>query len=256
MDEEVGLHLLGRAQGELVVGTVQRVAGLEGDHPAPAPAGELGPQLRRCEAQGRVVVVGGRLDALEGARQVAGVRPLEQVGDARVSGVGRPENPLGLRPPVGPVDLLHVQGRQHHPLGVAQGHRGTRTDPGGQIVGDVESDRYGPEPSVGQPHISTDRRQVGATEEPAQRRERTGQQQLEVAQMAWREIARRPVGGRLAQLGGALVIHDAVDQRTTVRRNKVIGHSASVKLRSVYREGWIHGYSICATGLAARWTAS
>ena len=53
----------------------------------------------------------------------------------------------------------------------------------------VEGDRYGPERSVGQPHIGTDRRDVGATEEPAQGRERTGQQQLKVAQMAWREIA-------------------------------------------------------------------
>ena len=98
MDEEVGLHLLGRPQGELVVGTVQRVAGLEGDHPAPAQAGELGPQLRRRAAQRRVVVVGGQLDALQGAGQVVGVRPLEQVGDARMGGVGRPEDPLGLRP--------------------------------------------------------------------------------------------------------------------------------------------------------------
>ena len=47
--------------------------------------------------------------------------------------------------------------------------------------------------------------------------------------MAWREIPGRPVGGRLAQLKGALVIHDAVDQDTTVRRNKVIGHGASVE---------------------------
>jgi hypothetical protein len=67
MDEEVGLHLLGRAQGELVVGAVQRVTGLEGDHPAPAPSGELGPQRRRRVAQRRVVVVGWQLDALEGA---------------------------------------------------------------------------------------------------------------------------------------------------------------------------------------------
>ncbi len=228
MDEEVGLHLLGRPQGELVVGTVQRVAGLEGDHPAPAPAGELGPQLRRCAAQRQVVVVGGQLDALEGAGQVVGVRPLEQVGDARVGGVGRPEDPMGLRPPVGPVDLLDVQGRQHHPLGVTQGDGGARADLGGQLVGDVEGDRYGPERSVGQPHISTDRRHVGATEEPAQGRERTGQQELEVAQMAWRQIPRRPVSGRLAQLEGTLVIHDDVDQGTTVRRNKVISHCATL----------------------------
>src|SRR5262245_62492521 len=53
--------------------------------------------------------------------------------------------------------------------------------------------------------------------------------------MAWREIARRPVGGRLAQLGGALVIHHAVDQDTTVRGNKVIGHGASVERRSAHR---------------------
>ena len=98
-------------------------------------------------------------------------------------------------------------------------------------VGDVESDRYGPQRSVGQPHISTDRRHVSATEEPAQGRERSGQQQLEVAQMAWRKIPRRPVGGRLAQLGGAPVIHDKVDQGATVRRNKVIGHRARLALR-------------------------
>ena len=30
--------------------------------------------------------------------------------------------------------------------------------------------------------------------------------------MAWRQIARRPVGGRLAQLGSTLVIHNAIDR--------------------------------------------
>jgi hypothetical protein len=61
--------------------------------------------------------------------------------------------------------------------------------------------------------------------------------------MTRRQIQRRPVSRRLAQLGGALVIHDAVDQGTTVRSNKVIGHSASVKCRSPS--------SITPTGLQA-----
>ena len=50
--------------------------------------------------------------------------------------------------------------------------------------------------------------------------------------MTWCEIERRPVGGRLAQLGGALVIHYDVDQDTTVRRYKVIGHGVSVECAS------------------------
>ena len=101
MDEQVGLDLLGRPQRELLVGAVHRVAGLEGDDLAPAQRVELVAELGRRLAQRPEVVVVGQLQALEAARDVAGVRPLEQVGDAGVLGVGRAEDQLGLGLPVG-----------------------------------------------------------------------------------------------------------------------------------------------------------
>ena len=52
MDEEAGFDLFRGAESELDVRAVHRVAGLEGDDPAPALVGEVGAKLGRVSGAG------------------------------------------------------------------------------------------------------------------------------------------------------------------------------------------------------------
>ena len=160
-------HLLGGAQGQLAVGAVHRVAGLEGDHPAPALAGELGAQLGRRLAQGAEVVVDGELHPLQAAADGDRVGLLEQVGDAGVLGVGGAEGRLGARLAVGLPDLLDVQGGEHHAFGVAQREHASarRAACRRNSRGDVEQDRDRPQGAVGQAHALADGVVVGLAHE-------------------------------------------------------------------------------------------
>jgi hypothetical protein len=196
VDEEVGLDLLGRPQGDLLVGPVHRVAGLEGDHLRPPQLVELRPDLGRCLAQGPEVVVQGQLGALQPAGQVHRVGAVQQVPDAGVLRVGGAEHSLGLGVPVGPVELGHVDGGEDHALGVAQHDRRPGGDTGGELLGHVQRDGHGPQGPVGQAHLVADRPVVGLTEEPRQGREGPVEEELEVAGLAGGEVPRLPVGRR------------------------------------------------------------
>ncbi len=46
VEEQGGAHRFGGLAGQLEMGPVHRVAGVEGDDPLPAPAGELRPHLQ------------------------------------------------------------------------------------------------------------------------------------------------------------------------------------------------------------------
>ena len=89
VDEQVGADLGRGPHGQLDVGAVHRVAGLEGDDLGPAQLGELGAELRRGPAQVGEVVVDGQLEALDGPADVPGVAPVEQIADAGVARIGR-----------------------------------------------------------------------------------------------------------------------------------------------------------------------
>ncbi len=119
VDEQVGLQLGRGPPGQLHVGPVHRVAGLERHHLAPPQAGELGPQLGRGQPQRLEVVVRRRLDALDGAAHVDRVGPVKDVGHAGVGEVAGAVDLLDLGFPVGLPHLRHVESGQHDALGVA-----------------------------------------------------------------------------------------------------------------------------------------
>ena len=70
VDQQVGLRLAGGAEGQLLMRAVQRVAGLEGDDPAPAELAEEGAQLVRRVAAAAEVVVHRLLDAGDRAAEI------------------------------------------------------------------------------------------------------------------------------------------------------------------------------------------
>ena len=96
--EQVGLFFLGRAERELVVGAVHRVAGLEGDDLPPAALGELFAELGRRVAERAVVVVQRRLQALDLAADVHRLALVHQVVDGRMLLSVVPNTRLRLRP--------------------------------------------------------------------------------------------------------------------------------------------------------------
>src|SRR5581483_7680248 len=71
-------------------------------------------------------------------------------------------------------------------------------------------------------HLAADALVVGLAEERAQRREGAVHEQLEVADLAGREVPRGPVGGGGLQLGGPLGVDDEVDERAAVGGDEVI----------------------------------
>ena len=101
LDQEVGLGRLGGAEGQLLVRAVHRVAGLEGDHAAPAQLPEPVAQLLRRVAQMLEIVVHGRLDALHRAAEIDAAGMVVQVAHRRMGPVVAAEHRQGLGPLVG-----------------------------------------------------------------------------------------------------------------------------------------------------------
>ena len=163
--------LLGGPDGQLEVGAVHGVAGLERDDLAPAPLGEAGPHLGGGHPQGAEVVVERQLDALEPAAHVERLGLVEQEVDAGVLGVRGPEDLLGLGLAVGLPDVLDVEDGQHDALGIAQGELAPGSSVGGELLVDVEHDRHRPQRAVGEAHVLADALVVGLGEEPGQRGE-------------------------------------------------------------------------------------
>ena len=103
-----------------------------------------------------------------------------------------------------------------------------------QLLGQVEADRHRPDRPVGQPHLGADALVVGLTQERRQRREGAVHQQLDVADLAGRQVPRRPVRSGGLQLGGPLRIDDQVDEGAAMGGDEVIRHS-------VPPGGWLEG---------------
>ena len=107
VDEDVGLAGAGGADGQLAVGAVHGVAGLEGDDAGPAELGEVRAELGRGVAQGDVVVVVEAVDGADGAADVVGVRRLE-LADGWVLGVAA-EDEVGFFGPGGLKLLVYME---------------------------------------------------------------------------------------------------------------------------------------------------
>ena len=200
VDQQAAADLLGRPLGQLFVGPVQRVAGLEGDDPAPAQRLKVLAQLGRRPAELDEVVVRRDPDHLEPAGRIMARLPVE-VGDRGMRRVERAVGVAGFVLLVVGVDLLDVQERQQVAVDVAQGQRLAFGD---AVAGrDRQGHGQGPERPVGQPHLGDDPLVVGLPQEALERRETADGQQLEVAQPALVERqAGKVLGGRL-HLGGS-----------------------------------------------------
>src|SRR5690606_23983257 len=97
--------LFRRAERQLEMRAVHRVAGLEGDDLAPAELPEALPHLARRVAQMLEVVMRRGFDTAQLTADVHRMRLAHQIADGRMRLVGRAEDALGLADLVGPVDV-------------------------------------------------------------------------------------------------------------------------------------------------------
>ncbi len=179
LDEEpvAGLQ---RGLGQVLVGAVDRVAGLEGDDSLPATLGELRPSLlRRLVAPHEgLLVVRQRVDL-----DRAGDHPVAlgvDRGDARVLLVGGAVDLLGLPLHVPLPDLLDLDPAERLAFVAAE------LDRVADLALDLarEGDRDRPVVAVGGPHLGADALPVGGALEAGQRREAAVADHLEVGGVA------------------------------------------------------------------------
>ena len=131
--QQVRLDLLGGPQGQLLMGTVHGVPRLKRHDLAPAHPAKLGSQLGRGVSQRPVIMVRRQLHPFEPPTHIERVALLQQVRHAGVLPVRGAEDAHGLHAAIRLPYVLHVQRREHHAFGVAQGQRGSRPQPLGEI---------------------------------------------------------------------------------------------------------------------------
>ena len=172
VEQKVGLGDLRRALGQLLMRPMHRVAGLERDHPRPAPLLELAAQVLRLVAQLAEVVLGRPREALEPAAEIDRLRPVEQVVDARMAVVGGAEHRL---PPRAPGRARRCPATVISAIRKPSGSRSPTVAPGcsvlGELPADVERDRDRPQRAVGEPHARAHRLVVRLPEKALERRE-------------------------------------------------------------------------------------
>jgi hypothetical protein len=188
VDEEVRLRLLGRAEGQLLMRAVERVAGLEGDDAAPAELAEIGAEFVRRVAAGLEVVVDGRLDAGHRAAEVDRPRLVVEVVDRRMGEVVGAVDVPGLAVLVRTPFVGDRQDGEDHAFRVAERDVLPGLDLVGEGLGDVERDGHGPERAVRHPHVLDHAVVVRLGQEALERMEAAVHQEFEIAHLPLREV--------------------------------------------------------------------
>jgi hypothetical protein len=228
VDQEVGLDHLGRPLGEFLMGPVHGVAGLEGDHPRPAPLLELAAQVGGLVAQLAEVVLGGAGDAAQAAAEIDRMGLVEQVVDPWMSLVDGAEHRLRLAPAIRFVDRGDRHHRNEETLGVAQPDGIARLQRAGELRGHIQRHGNRPQRAVGEAHVLPDLLVVLLTEEALKRREAAAEQELEVAELPLAQIPGGVPRGFPVQSGG-LVVRQIEDlERSAVRLHQ--SHYGSIRL--------------------------
>ena len=206
LDQQVRLDVLRRAERELLVRAMHRVARLERDDLAPAELLEAVAHLLRRVAQVLEVVVARRLDAAELAAEVDVVAAAHEIAHAGMRLVVRAEHGLRLERLVGAIDARDLHRRDQHAFAVAQRDLVADLELVGELGLHVEVDRHRPDHAGREPHVRQHGLVVLLVEEAFERRERAVEQHLDVADLAHVEIPRRQVArARLLGLHAGLV---------------------------------------------------
>ena len=209
VNQESAADLLGSALGQLFMGSVQGIAGLEGDDPGPAQRFKMTSQFGRRAPELDEIIVGRSTDHLEPAGGLMSGLPFE-MGHGRMLLVERAIGELGLPLLVDRVNLFDVEKCQQVAINIAQGQRLPLLEP--MPGGDGQGDWQGPDRAIRQPHLGDDAVIVGLAHEPIERRESAHAEQFQVTKSAFVQGQASMILGGCLHLGGALGSDDKIDQ--------------------------------------------
>ena len=205
VDQQVGLRLLGGAEGQFLMRAVQRVARLEGHDAPPAELAEQRAQLVGRVAPTAEIVMHRLLDAGDRPAQIDRPGGVMQVVHRRMCGIIGAEDLRGLLGLVGRPAVGDRHGPEDHPLHVAQRDVLTDLDPVGEGLGHIEGDGHRPERAIGQPQRVHHAGIVGLGHESLERVEPAIHQKLQIADLPPAEIPADQLSGLEFQFLGAVV---------------------------------------------------
>src|SRR5262249_16382667 len=159
----------------------------EPDDPAPAQAGELRAQIRRCKPKRPEIVMGGQLQTFYAPPHVPEGPSVEKIIDSGVYRACRSANSLRFGFKMRLPDIFDIQHRQHYALEITQRDlAASRLEPLRKSVRHVEGDGNRPEHAVPQSHFMTHTFILFPVHAAAQRREPATHKKLQVADLPTR----------------------------------------------------------------------
>lgn len=169
VDQELGHLGSGGSDGQLSVGSVQWVSGLEGDDLGPGLGAELGSQLSWRLSGLSVVVVLWQVDSVQLTTDVHVLGDVEEVSDSRMLRIAS-EHLFGLQLLVRGIDVTDGDDGQRSVVSwVSQDDSLACSEGFGLLLGNIQGDRHGPELTGRQSHVVSDAFVVLLRVEPGQR---------------------------------------------------------------------------------------
>ena len=170
MKQKAGFDLARGAKRQFHVRAMHRVTRLEPDDPAPAQADELRAQIRRCEPKGPEIVMGGQLQTFHASTHVPAMSPVQKIIDTGMHCAGASQNSLRFGLAIRLPDILHIQYREHHTLGIPQRDLAApRFERFRKRLRHIKRNRDRPNEAVAQFHLMADALVSVAIHETAQR---------------------------------------------------------------------------------------
>lgn len=190
VDQDVGLAGASSADSQLTVGTVHRVTSLESNDTGPVELLEVSTDLGRGVSVGDIVVVDRSLDGLNVSSNVELLDGLVEVLDSRVSKIIVSKDLDSLLDLIGSVDVLNSQdGDGVVVTGVAESNalvdlQGDAVD---ILLGDIQVDWDRPEGAIGETEIIDNAVVILLVQETLERRETSGDDELEITKLTLSE---------------------------------------------------------------------
>ena len=123
MDQQARFDILRRAERELLVRAVHRIAGLERHDPAPAELLKAIAKLLRSITQVLEIVMNRSIDSAQLAAEIDGVAARLQIADGRMLEVSRAVHRLRLDVEIRAIDARDLHRRRQDAFAVAQRDR-------------------------------------------------------------------------------------------------------------------------------------
>ena len=190
VNEQIGLGLFRGAEGQLLMGAVERVAGLKGHHAAPTHFAKIGAQLVGRVAPAAKVVMDRRLNARHGSTEIDRSGGIMKIIHRRMGRIVGAKHLFGLVGFVGCPAVCYGHGRENDALRVTQSDILAQFEAGGKFGIYIQSDRHGPKCAIAQTHMRHHAVIIRLPQKSFQGIEPAIQQQFQIANLPRRQIPR------------------------------------------------------------------